>query len=42
MTWLGSGRITPYISHRVPLEQTADALKLIVNREVIGKAVVVP
>ena len=42
LTWLGSGRITPYISHRVPLEQTADALKLIVNREVIGKAVVVP
>ena len=42
MTWLGAGRITPYISHRVPLEQTADALKLIVNREVIGKAVVVP
>ena len=42
MNWLGSGRITPYISHRVPLEQTADALRLIVNREVIGKAVVVP
>ena len=42
MTWLGAGRINPYISHRVPLEQTADALKLIVNREVIGKAVVVP
>jgi len=42
MNWLGSRRITPYISHRVPLEQTADALRLIVNREVIGKAVVVP
>ena len=42
MNWLGAGRITPYISHRVPLEQTADALKLIVKREVIGKAVVVP
>jgi len=42
MNWLGAGRIKPYISHRVPLAQTADALKLIVNREVIGKAVVVP
>ena len=42
MNWLGSGRITPYISHRVPLEQTAEALRLIVDREVIGKAVVVP
>lgn len=42
MTWLGAGRITPYISHRLPLERTADALRLIVNREVIGKVVVVP
>ena len=42
MTWLGAGRITPYISHRMPLERTADALRAIVNREVIGKAVVLP
>lgn len=42
MTWLGAGRITPYISHRLPLERTADALRLIANREVIGKVVVVP
>lgn len=38
--WLASGRINPYISHRVPLEQTADALKLIRDRKVIGKAIV--
>jgi len=39
--WLASGRIKPYISHRVPLERTADALKLIIERKVVGKAIVV-
>jgi NADPH2:quinone reductase len=39
--WLASGRIRPYISHRVPLERTADALKLIIDRKVIGKVVIV-
>jgi NADPH2:quinone reductase len=39
--WLASGRIRPYISHRVKLENTADALKLIIDREVIGTAIVV-
>ncbi|MFB3107453.1 MAG: NADPH:quinone oxidoreductase family protein [Pseudomonadales bacterium] len=39
--WLASGRIHPYISHRLPLEQTADALQLIIDRQVIGKAIVV-
>ena len=41
MGWLASGRIKPYISHRVPLARTADALKLIIDRKVIGKAIVV-
>lgn len=41
MSWLASGRIHPYISHRVPLEQAGRALQLITNREVIGKVVVV-
>jgi NADPH2:quinone reductase len=41
MGWLASGRIKPYISHRVPLERTVDALKLIIERKVIGKAIVV-
>ncbi|MCZ6617751.1 MAG: NADPH:quinone oxidoreductase family protein [Gammaproteobacteria bacterium] len=38
--WLASGRIHPYISHRMPLDKTADALQLIIDREVIGKAIV--
>jgi NADPH2:quinone reductase len=37
--WLAEGRIHPYISHRLPLEQTAEALNLIRERKVIGKAV---
>ena len=39
--WLASGRIKPYISHRVPLDRAADALKLIIERKVVGKAIVV-
>ena len=39
--WLASGRITPHVSHRVPLAQAADALKLIIESKVIGKAVLV-
>jgi NADPH:quinone reductase-like Zn-dependent oxidoreductase len=38
--WLASGRIHPYISHRLPLERTAEALQLIIDRKVIGKAIV--
>jgi NADPH2:quinone reductase len=39
--WLAAGRITPYVSHRLPLEQAAEALKLIMQRQVIGKAVLI-
>ena len=41
MQWLASGRINPYISHRLPLERTAEALDLITKRKVIGKAIIV-
>jgi len=39
--WLAARRITPYVSHRVPLAQAAEALKLIIDRQVIGRAVLV-
>lgn len=42
MNWLGAGRIRPYVSHRLPIEQAADALRLIEGREVIGKVIVLP
>ena len=41
MGWLASGRIKPYISHRVALERAADAFKLIIQRKVIGKVIIV-
>jgi NADPH2:quinone reductase len=39
--WLGAKRIHPYHSHALPLAQAADALKLIIDRKVIGKALLV-
>jgi NADPH:quinone reductase len=39
--WLAAGRIHPYVSHRLPLAQAAEALKLITSRRVIGKVVLV-
>ena len=40
MNWLEAGRIRPYVSHRIPLADTAEALRLVRDREVIGKVVV--
>src|SRR5215472_5555967 len=39
--WLAAGRINPHISHRLPLAQAAEALTLLKERKVIGKAVLV-
>jgi NADPH:quinone reductase len=39
--WLAAGRISPYYSHELPLAQAVAALKLIENREVMGKALLV-
>ncbi len=39
--WLAAGRITPYISHRLPLARAAEALTLVRDRKVMGKAVLV-
>ena len=39
--WLAAGRITPYVSHRLPLAQAAEALALVRDRKVMGKAVLV-
>ena len=40
MGWLAAGRIKPHVSHRLPLEQAAQALRLITERQVVGKVVV--
>lgn len=41
MGWLAAGRITPYVSHRLPLAQAAEALQLVRARKVIGRVVLV-
>jgi NADPH:quinone reductase-like Zn-dependent oxidoreductase len=35
------GKLKPRISHRFRLDQTAEALQAVIDRAVIGKAVVV-
>ncbi|MGE0623647.1 MAG: NADPH:quinone oxidoreductase family protein [Pseudomonadales bacterium] len=40
MSLLAAGSIRPYISHHLPLEETAKALNLIRARRVIGKAII--
>jgi NADPH:quinone reductase len=41
LAWLAAGRITPHVSHRLPLAEAAAALELVKQRKVIGKAVLV-
>lgn len=41
MGWLAAGRLSPHVSHRLPLERAAEALALVRDRKVIGKAVLV-
>jgi NADPH2:quinone reductase len=41
MGWLAAGRLTPHVSHTLPLAQAAEALTLVRDRKVIGKAVLV-
>jgi len=39
--WLGAGRISPYHSHALPLAKAAEAMRLITDRHVVGKVVLV-
>ena len=40
--WYGQGRLRPLISHRLPLERTVEAIRLLTDRKAHGKVVVVP
>jgi NADPH:quinone reductase len=42
MRWLSQGILKPHISATYPLEQASDALYDMLNRKVLGKAVLVP
>ena len=41
LEWVDVGDIQPYISHRFPLEDVEDAFRVIAERHVVGKAVLV-
>ena len=37
----GQGKLKPRLSHRFPLEGASDAIQAVIDRKVIGKAVLV-
>ena len=41
LDFLGSGRIHPYVSHKLPMEDVIQGLQLITERKVMGKVVIV-
>src|SRR5436189_433931 len=40
--WYGEGKLRPCITHRVPLERSVEAIRLLTDRKAHGKGVVVP
>jgi len=42
MRWYGEGKLRPLVSHRMPLERTVEAIRLLTNRKAHGKIVVLP
>mgnify|MGYP001368291387 FL=1 len=40
MGWLASGRIHPFISHVLPMADIIEAYQLLVDRKVVGKAII--
>ena len=40
--WVAEDGLRPHISHRIPFSRAAEALQLVLDRKVIGKAVLVP
>ena len=41
LAWYGQGKLKPYVSHRMPLERSVEAIKLLTDRKAAGKVVVV-
>ncbi|HIG42622.1 MAG: NADPH:quinone oxidoreductase family protein [bacterium] len=39
MGWLGSGRIKPFISHELKMDDVVEAYQLLVDRKVVGKVI---
>jgi NADPH2:quinone reductase len=42
MDWYRSGKLAPCVTHRLPLGQSVEAIRLLTNRKAHGKVVVVP
>ena len=42
IAWYGSGKVAPYISHRLPLSRSIEAIRLLTDRTAAGKVVVMP
>lgn len=40
--WYGEGKLRPCITHRLPLERSAEAIRLLTDRKAHGKVVVLP
>jgi len=41
MAWAEAGKVRPNISHRLPLEEYAKAMRLLVDRKAIGRVALV-
>ena len=42
MRWYGEGKLRPLVTHRLPLERSVEAIRLLTDRKAHGKIVVVP
>ena len=42
LAWYGDGRLRPCITHRLPLERSVEAIRLLTDRKAHGKVVVLP
>jgi len=40
--WYGEGKLRPCVTHRLPLERSAEAIRLLTDRKAHGKVVVLP
>ena len=40
--WISEGRLTPHVSHVLPLSRAAEGLELLRSRQATGKVVIVP
>jgi NADPH2:quinone reductase len=38
--WYAAGKLKPHVSHRLPLERSVEAIRLLTDRKALGKIVV--